>query len=105
MALSGVITVTPAELKAQASIVSKQVGQMEKAFEDLQRKMNSSSSYWKGDAGNHYRDQYKAKIGIIQEKLQSYKKHVRDLEEMAGVYEEGERQAREIANTLPVSTL
>ena len=98
MALTGQIIVTTEQLRTQASTVRTDLRTMQSQF-------NGSANYWIGEAGNAHRKQYTSRITRIEEMFKRYQEQVKDLEEMAGVYEAAEAAAANAANSLPASTL
>ncbi|MBT9651482.1 hypothetical protein GPK60_00095 [Ruminococcus sp. MCC718] len=105
MALTGQIIVTTEQLRTQASTVRTDLRTMQSQFDKLKGLINGSANYWIGEAGNAHRKQYTSRITRIEEMFKKYQEQVKDLEEMAGVYEAAEAAAANAANSLPASTL
>ena len=105
MALTGQITVTTEQLRTQASVVRNELNKMEREFDQIRNLIDGSSSYWVGEAGDAHRKQYTIRISTVEEMFQRYREHIKDLEEMAGIYEAAEQVAREAADSLPASSL
>ena len=99
MALTGQIIVTTEQLRAQANVVRQELGNMQSQFD------HGSSGYWIGEAGDAHRKQYTSRISSVEEMFKKYAEHVKDLEEMAGVYEAAEQAASSAADSLPMSLL
>lgn len=103
--MEGQIIVSTNELKAQANTVRTRLSKMRQSFEDLKSLMSRTQAYWIGEAGDVHRRMYTDKLDKIEEVLNRYTEQVRDLEVMAGVYEEAEAQALSEADALPASML
>lgn len=105
MALEGQIVVTTDQLRTQAQVVESELGRMESQFERIKGLIDGSSTYWIGEAGDTHRKQYTARIGTVEEMFRRYREHIKDLREMAGVYEAAENAVKNAAESLPVSML
>lgn len=105
MALTGRIIVTTEQLRTQASAVRTQLRTMQSQFDKLKGLINGSANYWIGEAGNAHRKQYTSRITRVEEMFKKYQEQVKDLEEIAGVYESAEATAANAAESLPASTL
>lgn len=103
--MEGQIIVSTTELKAQANTVRARLSKMRQSFEDLKSLMSGTQAYWIGEAGDAHRQMYTGKLDKIEEVLRRYTEQVKDLEIMAGVYEEAEAQALSAADSLPASML
>lgn len=105
MALDGHIVVTTEQLRTQADSVEGELGRMESQFERIKGLINGSTSYWTGEAGDAHRKQYTVRIGTVEEMFRKYREHIKDLREMAGVYETAENTVKNAAESLPMSQL
>ena len=105
MALTGQIIVTTEQLRTQAGVVRQELSSMQAQFDRTKGLIDGSSGYWIGEAGDAHRKQYTSKISSVEEMLKKYAEHVKDLEEMAGVYEAAEQAASNAADSLPMSLL
>ena len=101
----GTLKVTPEEMVAAASELSGCVNRMNECFNQMKNLMAASNSYWVGEAGDAHRRLYEQQIPKTEEIISRYNEHVRDLNEMAGVYSEAESAADSIADELPASIL
>ena len=99
------IIVTPEQLRTQAGAVRTQLEQMQSAFDALKNRMAGTSAFWKGEAGDAHRQRYTERVHRIEDALHRYREQVTDLENMAGVYEQAERTASQLADSLPMSQL
>ena len=93
--------VTPEELHRQSTAVSSKVNGIRTRFNEMELKINSSASYWNGDAAEAFRDVYAGYKDEILEIVARLSEHIVDLERMAGVYENAEASANELVESLP----
>lgn len=105
MAISGQLTVTPEELAVQAAQVRSAAKDLQDSFNRMKNLVAETGNYWKGKAANAHRDGYAKNQTTIDEIIARYQEHVRDLEEMAGVYREAETAATNLADELPAITI
>lgn len=105
MALDGHVLVSTEALVSQAGTVKSELANMQQLFETLRNLVNSTVTFWTGDAGEYHRTLYQQQVGTIEEIIRHYEEHVRDLEQMAGVYSEAERVAENAAEALALSNL
>lgn len=105
MALAGQLTVTPEELVNQAGQVSDAAKDLQQSFDRIKNLVNNTSNYWKGEAADAHREGYHKNQNKIDEIIDRYNEHVRDLEAMAGVYRDAEATAANMADELPAITL
>lgn len=101
----GTLTVTPEELQNASSVLAGYVRNMEACFSEVKRTMNASSTYWVGEAGDAHRALYESKVSETEEFIARCEEHIRDLNEMAGVYTEAENTAINEIEQLPLSNL
>lgn len=105
MASEGRILVTPEALETQAGIVRTEVKNLQDAFNQMRNRIAETKNYWTGEAADEHRENYEKNKASIEEILERYKEHVRDLETMAGVYREAETAAKNMADELPAIEL
>ena len=105
MANEGRILVDPQALETQANAVYNAAEALRMAFEEMNKRIRETESYWKGDAAEAHRKNYTKNQSNIEEILARYNEHVRDLEQMAGIYREAETKATNLADELPLSNL
>lgn len=101
----GELTVTPEELSAKAADVRGANKDLQESFERMRTLFAQTANYWKGEAAEAHREAYNKKLPSIDEILARYEEHVVDLEKMAGVYQEAEVKATNLADELVASTL
>lgn len=94
------LMVKPEEIIAQASEVKTNVETLEQSFNDIESKIQGTSGYWVGEAGDAFRDAYSAKVGDIQDVIVRLKSYSQALEEIARNYINAENDAKSIADSL-----
>lgn len=105
MALEGHITVTTEELSTQASVVQTQLSYMMENFNTIKALIDGTQSYWTGTAGDVHRQLYSSKQSRMEEMFRRFQEHIRDLQTMAGIYQQAEHMAVLATDDLPASTL
>lgn len=93
--------VTPDELHRQSVAVSAKVNSIRTKFNEMETKVNSSSSYWNGEAADQFRAVYAGYRDEVLEIISRLAEHIVDLEQMAGVYEQAESDANALIESLP----
>ncbi len=96
-----VIKVTTAELYAKSQSISQLLSRMQGNFQGLKVTVDKTGNYWIGEAGDAHREMYREMVPHIEEIAQRLQEHIRELQEIAGVYEETEHQVQELAESLP----
>lgn len=105
MAVSGQIIVTPEELSAQAEQVRAATKDLQDSFGRMKNLISDTQNYWKGEAAETHRESYRKNETSIEKIVARYQEHIRDLEQMAGVYREAETAAANMADELPALTI
>lgn len=95
------IKVTPDVLLAKSGQVKSKIDLMKKSMMELETCMQNTSSYWQGEAGDMYRSKYREFKDNTDEMTNRLLEHVRDLNTMAGVYEEAEKDIQTAIESLP----
>lgn len=96
------LKVTPEELKAKSTSVSKIVTQMKREYDNLNSIISKTGSYWTGDGGNSHRGKFSEQKDDVDEMFRRINEHIVDLEKMAGVYTSTETAIKtEIGDVLP----
>lgn len=103
--LGAQLKVTPEELHRQSGVVSKNVSSIKEDFREIEFKVRSTASYWKGEAADSFRAMYSSYLDEIAEIIARLIEHIIDLNEMAGVYEEAESDVQEIIEALPTDVI
>lgn len=94
------LKVTPEQLQQKARDVSEAVSRMKNDFARMNTAVNSTHSYWIGQAGDLHRKLYNDKINDINEILKLLGKYPEDLLKMAGIYTQTENQNKAVAASL-----
>jgi len=68
-------------------------------------RVSETENFWKGEAADAHRKNYNKNQTSIEEIISRYNEHVRDLEEMAGIYRQAEITAKDMADDLPAINL
>ncbi|MBO5373337.1 MAG: WXG100 family type VII secretion target [Lachnospiraceae bacterium] len=95
------LKVAPDKLHSKADEISRQINQIQADWNNLSEIIKKTKSYWKGDASDlhqKYRDECEKEMLEILKRL---KEHPTDLLKMAGIYEEAEDKAIQLAQSLP----
>lgn len=94
------IVVDTNTIVAKANVVSSVISDLERTFDELQRVVNRTSSYWIGEAGNHHRKMFSDEKDNISFILVRLKEHPEDLKLMANNFETSERKLTEVNRSL-----
>lgn len=95
------ILVETEALIAEAGVVKESVSTIQSKFEDVADIINAVNFYWEGDGAETHKNMYLQKTEKVEEVCRRFREHVRDLYEIAGIYEEAESNAAEEAEALP----
>lgn len=95
------IKVSTEKLVEGSDLVKSSLTDMKSRFSSIADAVNRSNSYWKGEAADKHRRIHGEMQETIDEIMARLGEHVRDLREMAQVYEETEKEAEELAYDLP----
>lgn len=85
----------------KASAVDQKIREMRNTFSDLETSVNKTKAYWIGEAGDAYRAYFMERKPEAEEIFKRLSEHVRDLNEMAGVYSSTEKEITAMAEDLP----
>lgn len=96
----GTLKVTPEILTAKANEVLKDLNAIKQAMATIKERMDGTSSYWLGEAGNLERELFNSKEEEIEEIMKRLNEHPIDLMTMAGNYTQAENMAMDLANAL-----
>lgn len=99
--MSIVLKVSTEKMNASANAVEAELTKVKGSFDDIDNIINRMNTYWEGDGANHSKavySNYKDDIMIIMAKINE---QIRDLRQMAGVYEKSEREASQVGSGLP----
>lgn len=86
-----VIAVKTERLITSASDVETKIKRLEQAFSSIDQTVAGSRRYWEGEGISTYQTAYQRKMDVIRTALRRFQENVDDLREIAGVYEQAER--------------
>lgn len=101
IALSSSIKVDPEVMRQKAISVKFQINKMERSFQSLETTVNKTKNYWIGEAADVHRDYFESAKPEIEKMFRRLKEHSRELNEMALVYSNVERDITQLSEDLP----
>ena len=102
---SGEFKVTTQVLKSKMDEVIKKISDAQHKLEGMDNLVDSTASYWVGDAGEYHRKAYRELRPEADRILQLWNGHAVHLGQIAGVYEQSEAQAQSTAAALPTDII
>lgn len=99
------IKVTPSELRNKAASLRNEVLGMQRVYSNLETKLNATSYYWIGEAGDLHRKLYQEQKKDLEALIVSLLEHAKDLEDIANEYEGVEVDVEAIVETLATDAL
>ena len=96
-----ILKVSLDKMKSKASELTGQINKIETNWKNLANVVRKSKSYWQGDASDLHRKYLEECEEEVQEILKRLKEHPSDLLTMMGIYDEAEKKADQLANSLP----
>lgn len=99
------LKVTPEELKKKSDEISKEISAIETDFGKIEQLVTDTKKYWEGEASDQHIKSFNKMKDDLKTIIKRLKEHPKDLQEMAGVYEETEQAIKQIASALPVDLL
>ena len=99
------LLVEPDVLRQKASAAERKIREMQQAFEAMEATINRTNGYWLGEAGDAHREYFSKKKPEVEEMFQRLKEHVRDLNQMASVYSNVEKEVTALASDLPADVI
>lgn len=100
-----ILKVTPDELKKKSGEISKEIRSIESDFNRIEQLVTGTKKYWEGEASNQHIKSYSKMKDDIKTIIKRLKEHPKDLEQMAGVYEQTEEAVKQISSALPADIL
>lgn len=101
MAAGITLKVAPSVLKTQSGVVSSEVSTLERSWRELESVIKKTKGYWEGQASDQHIEYYNDIKDDVEMIIRRLKEHPVDLLKMAGIYEESEAAAQQIASSLP----
>lgn len=99
------LKVTPEAMRQKATAVDHHIAKIQQEFETIRVLIDRTKGYWIGEAGDIHRKKYKEYDPDIEQILKRLREHVQDLNKMADVYADTEREVQEIAESLPADVI
>lgn len=96
-----VLKVSLDQMKSKSTEVTGQIKEIESNWKELKRVVNGSKSYWQGEASDLHRKYLKESETEVNQIIKRLKEHPSDLLKMLGIYQSAEKQAQQLANSLP----
>lgn len=103
--MNGTLKVTPAKLRTGASNFSSCGSQVRNLTSQMTSKIDNLSSIWSGEAATAYKNKFHQLDDDIQRFNKMIQEHVKDLQDMATVYEKAENEARNASSSLPTNPI
>ena len=100
-----VLKVKPDELKKKSGDITNKIKDIESEFNEIQQLVYGTRKYWEGNASTQHIKNYDNIKDDIKKIIKRLKEHPTDLEKMAGVYEQVEQVASQLASALPSDVL
>ena len=104
-AFMSTLLVEPDALRQKASMAEKKIQTMKTVFEEMETAVNRTNNYWIGEAGDAHREYLMSKKPDIEEMFQRLTEHVRELNQMASVYSNVEKEVTELTQDLPADVI
>ncbi len=95
------LVVTPAEMYKTASLLEKNVNKSKKSFERITTVIESTSSYWEGEASEQERGKFRGEKDNFSALISNLLNYAVELKLMTGLYEENEQGSTQLAQSLP----
>lgn len=98
---SAILKVSTDKMKSKSEEIQGYVNTIETNWNLLYERVTNTKLYWLGEAGDYHRNSLKDDKNDMDKLIKKLKEHPKDLLTMAGIYEEAEKKAKELANALP----
>lgn len=95
------LKVAPDVMKSKAQEITGQIDNISKSWQELCNLISKSKGYWEGEASDYHRKTFDDNKTDAEELLKRLKEHPKELLTMAGIYEQAETEAQELASSLP----
>lgn len=101
MAVGVTLKVAPNVLKTQSGVVLSEVNSLERTWREMESIIKKTKGYWEGEASIQHMEYYNDVKDDVETIIRRLKEHPADLLKMAGIYEDSESFAQQIASALP----
>ena len=95
------IKVSTDQLKTVFANVTTRIANVQKAFDEVDQKVTHSTTYWESQGHDSMQQNFEIRKDDYQKLFKEFEQHIRNLQEIAGVYEKSEKNIAETANSLP----
>ncbi len=99
------LLVTPEQLTIASAEMSDSLNRMQINVDELDQIVRATENYWKGEAGDMYRDLFLKERENINLSITRLQEHPRDLIEIAGNYIDTEQILQSLAEELPADVI
>ncbi len=99
--MDGILKVSSAALRAKAGEFEQNKAQVRSLFEQLSNRVSALNSSWQGEAAMAYQNSYAGLRDDIERMDRMIAEHVRDLNEMADLYQRAEGAVEGANQALP----
>lgn len=105
MAMTGSLLVTPEKLISTSGEFSGCMSQVQSLTTSMMDLIRGMSSFWEGEAATAYLNKFNELQDDIQRIHTMINEHVKDLNDMARIYQEAEKKSQEISGALSGNVL
>lgn len=95
------IKVSTDRLKNVFTNVTTRIDNVQKAFDEVDQKITQSITYWESQGHDSMKQNFDIRKDDYQKLFKEFEQHIKNLQEIAGVYEASEKNITEAANSLP----
>ena len=99
--MEGILKVTPSVLRNKAGEFESVRGSVMSLIDTMTAKVNGLSSTWQSEAYTAYKNAYAGLEDDIQRLNRMISEHVKDLNEIAELYDKADVEAQNVAGGLP----
>lgn len=96
----GTVRADPVVLTATAEEAMRSISEYKAGLEQITKYITSSTEFWKGEAGDAFRQVFNVELQKAQLILDSYEQYPKDLLGYAGLYQEVIRLTEETASSI-----
>lgn len=87
-------------LVASALQTEKNISKLSQSFQIIEKAVKSSSSFWEGEGAAAFIEAYNKRTENINTAIRRFTEDVNDLQTIAGIYKQTEKEAKETAKSL-----
>lgn len=95
------VRISTEQLADASRDIEKKINDLKSAFEEMTSAMNRTNGYWLGEAGEAHRRAYRQMQPHQEEVLKRLREQAADLAQIAGIWEEAEREVKDTDLALP----